>query len=1180
MVGTFWKYLPLTFCFLSIKASKHDCGEPGTTKEIDTLDTGGNVTTVQTTTTTTTTTTSTVTIDLNSNETVPDVVDDDLDGVSSDCGPTTTTTTTTTTLAPRWNLNNSVAGGTYEKCGTILAPGAPLPSGCECSAGYEPNVRMSGEALAQHGFDPDAYNLQIRCAWTFKDRSGCLPCLPGRYKKAPGNHICVECTNGLYSGCGLESCFGCPPGMTSSIGAAGCTPCPKGTYGKTAETGLGDVCATCPANTESPAGSTEKEACECKPSFYGNPNDDDLPTMLQKCNPCPPGAICPGGNWPKAKPYAQMGFYDLSDALSKEISFKKKRLGLAENEPYFVYGECRAKEACQNAFGQACAPGHAGTLCDTCIDGYYKPASNAKCKKCPDVFWNLVFIGGAAVFIGLSIFILVYTILHNKKGGAAKPMQAIIMKIFFSYIVLTSSALTITEMELPQSLNAYGGWIFDYLKDFKIQEVLTQNLLSVDCMYALLKFDFMGYAKTATQKRLFINLLALPGLLVIIFIFEIISCILQRILRRLRRCYGTCRGKGYTYVKPLIPCGSLFKWSLPYGLVLYFFVHPMLVNESLRGMFCVNLHPDFPESTFFTYDVDEPCDNSTLHIRFAGLAGLFFWSIVIPFRLWKIMKKNKEQLQDDDFKRRWGFMYNGYEPRCSSWETLIFIRKLLIVAAFVIPGMNQLERMMLLLVVGILFLWAHVYFEPYDNRAYFLLDRLETNMLWSFVITLTGGLCLNPQIVGDSNKQDLEFEIIKILVLLAHVRFLLILLMKIGRETIGKLFCPIAVQSHRIKYDPITREFDLHKLRSHERSFFVAVISDSLVMHLEQLNYFSFQYIEAAVKEGFTPFLTLRAKRRKDKERINQLIREKRKQFEEEHATNEGGGPMTSQKKQHCEWCRDACSLFKELFKTIFNKPWKKKPKQKNADKTEEKVEEVVDEEPVFCDWWTDGLGVEKLQLEMQKQFKAPVQMFLDDQKRANEPVNPFLTSVGTIHQGTGLSEKTTYNIQYRTTHSMKREKRAKQREEQRAPAKKKASKKNQFDDLFGAEEVIMEFNEGEQGTADQEGSEGEEGADAVLTMWEAPDWLQPPKEEEDVPQRAKRVENAHDRVKAAVQRFDERFWGSVPDRPDGMEGPPERQQVTDEDEEPDAFWTPADLDRFPEKADDDADKKGKGKKK
>merc|ERR1719265_2123872 len=125
--------------------------------------------------------------------------------------------------------------------------------------------------------------------------------------------------------------------------------------------------------------------------------------------------------------------------------------------------------------------------------------------------------------------------------------------------------------------------------------------------------------------------------------------------------------------------------------------------------------------------------------------------------------------------------------------------------------------MILLLAVGIIFLWAHLYLEPYDNRAYFLLDRLELNMLWSYVITLTGGLCLHEEIVGTSNKQKIEYEAIKGIVLLSHLRFIGILAYFVMRETVGKMFCPLAIANHSIRFDPITGEFNLARLRSHER---------------------------------------------------------------------------------------------------------------------------------------------------------------------------------------------------------------------------------------------------------------------------------------------------------------------------------------------------------------------------
>jgi len=362
-------------------------------------------------------------------------------------------------------------------------------------------------------------------------------------------------------------------------------------------------------------------------------------------------------------------------------------------------------------------------------------------------------------------------------------------------------------------------------------------------------------------------------------------------------------------------------------------------------------------------------------------------------------------------------------------------------------------------------------------------------------------------------------------------------------------------------------------------TFFVAIMSDSLMMHLETLNFFSFQYLEAAVKEGMTPMLERKAVRRRDKERRAEAIRQAREKLLEESQNDANKNvAVVTQKKKRCAGCRKACGLLKSIFKAMTSSPWKQKrrKKKKKGEEDPKEEEQLVDrEEPVFCDWWTDGIGIEKLQLELLKQVKAPVKMFFDDQKKAEEPKNPFLPAIMGLHPGTGLSDKTTHP-EFRSAHSAKRELRAQQREDEHGAAKKKNTKKNQFDDLFGAEEVVMEFNTDLPEIKDEDEEEG--GPNDVLMMWDAPDWLVKVEVEEDhAGQRPKRQETAHDRVKAAAQRFDERFWSQIPDARADMEGPPELVALEVDDPEPDAFWTAADLNRFPEKEVED---KSKGKKK
>jgi outer membrane protein assembly factor BamB len=102
--------------------------------------------------------------------------------------------------------------------------------------------------------------------------------------------------------------------------------------------------------------------------FFGTSADD--------CQSCPAGATCPGGNrvWP------QGGFWNPGE----EAGFVAK---------------CRPAERCLGGRSSACAPGHTGDLCSTCINGYI--AVRGMCVSCPSQPSVIAYIVGDILVWGL-----------------------------------------------------------------------------------------------------------------------------------------------------------------------------------------------------------------------------------------------------------------------------------------------------------------------------------------------------------------------------------------------------------------------------------------------------------------------------------------------------------------------------------------------------------------------------------------------------------------------------------------------------------------------------------------------------------------------------------------------------------------------------------------------------------
>jgi len=113
----------------------------------------------------------------------------------------------------------------------------------------------------------------------------CVVCPANTY--CPGGASNAQCTADSSSPAGSDEgtdCL-CNPGYYGSS-SQGCARCPAGSYcpGGTAAMAVNIV--ACPANSNSPEGSTKLSHCTCNPSYMGTDPTD--------CQLCPAGSYCPG----------------------------------------------------------------------------------------------------------------------------------------------------------------------------------------------------------------------------------------------------------------------------------------------------------------------------------------------------------------------------------------------------------------------------------------------------------------------------------------------------------------------------------------------------------------------------------------------------------------------------------------------------------------------------------------------------------------------------------------------------------------------------------------------------------------------------------------------------------------------------------------------------------------------
>ncbi|KAJ1469424.1 hypothetical protein T484DRAFT_1851859, partial [Baffinella frigidus] len=195
----------------------------------------------------------------------------------------------------------------------MSVPGSSTAASCVCDGGFEPTAAgacsvcaagtwcsagVKTECLASSS-SPVQSNEQTDCVCDpgFSGPAGglCVACEAGTYNKElagscvpfPAGTYCplvaatsieeaINCSAHSWSPAGSDSITDCTcdPGYTGADGGT-CASCEAGAFKEASGSAAcvsSDTCTSCPTNSNSPAGSTEKTDCDCNPGFSG----DDL----------------------------------------------------------------------------------------------------------------------------------------------------------------------------------------------------------------------------------------------------------------------------------------------------------------------------------------------------------------------------------------------------------------------------------------------------------------------------------------------------------------------------------------------------------------------------------------------------------------------------------------------------------------------------------------------------------------------------------------------------------------------------------------------------------------------------------------------------------------------------------------------------------------------------------------
>jgi hypothetical protein len=173
-------------------------------------------------------------------------------------------------LACPGNSYSPASSAALTQCTCNVGFTGPNGGSCTaCAAGTYKNAAGSATCTGCSGnsHSPVSSTTLTQCTcnvgFSGPDGGSCTACAAGTYKNATGSATCTACGSGKYSNVtSLSTCTRCAPGKYSNVvratTAQTCATCGAGTYSTTVGASESSTCIACPSNSNSPAGSPNR----------------------------------------------------------------------------------------------------------------------------------------------------------------------------------------------------------------------------------------------------------------------------------------------------------------------------------------------------------------------------------------------------------------------------------------------------------------------------------------------------------------------------------------------------------------------------------------------------------------------------------------------------------------------------------------------------------------------------------------------------------------------------------------------------------------------------------------------------------------------------------------------------------------------------------------------------------
>ncbi|EWS72630.1 transmembrane protein, putative (macronuclear) [Tetrahymena thermophila SB210] len=431
----------------------------------------------------------------------------------------------------------------------------------------------------------------------------------------------------------------------------------------------------------------------------------------QQCYSCPSGAKCQNGII-----YVNQGFWrkDESSPLVIECA----------NKPSNCIGSTYGN--------QVCLEGQIGPLCEECdIYGSYWGESYSKvgsyqcgqCKELSALLWKAILIIIWTLFsIRLAIkgdleeqtinafqVALKRHLLKNNQSTSLKGTKyqsklnvkydnqkdkksrngekaSVYIKVFINYLQIVGSIITF-NIKLTTD-------IFDTSQ--YLGTPVRQQMNSAECILKDIQTDIpMIYLK------LLFTLIVPIGYLMVF----VVSLILQRVFTNIKvRYYSICTA----------------------AIFIFILVQPDLVSQMIGLLSCRVIG----DSSYILYNITYEC-NTSEHQRYSSTLVapcLLVFAFIIPIGLFYILYRNKDDLQNIQIYKKYGFLYREYKSQKYYWEFVKMLEKILIIIVLNFYSQDTNIKGVLIFIVVSLYGIASSVLQPYRLSGYNTVDFYQTNV--------------------------------------------------------------------------------------------------------------------------------------------------------------------------------------------------------------------------------------------------------------------------------------------------------------------------------------------------------------------------------------------------------------------------------------------------------------------